>query len=102
MERQSVKVIEGGKIVLPARFRRALGIEPGDTVTIELDEHELRLKTLDGWIRKVQAMTAHVRPVDGRSLVDEFIAEKREDAAREMARDDAQTEAWKRGRDPGA
>lgn len=29
------KVGEGGTVVIPAEFRRQLGIEPGDTVTFE-------------------------------------------------------------------
>jgi len=44
---QAVKIIEGGKLVIPARMRRAMGIERGDTVVVELlAEGELRVRPL--------------------------------------------------------
>ena len=38
------KVVEGGRIILPAQFRRLLGLEKGDTVLIELHDDELRVR----------------------------------------------------------
>ena len=34
MSSQRVKIVEGGKLVIPAAFRRELGINPGDTVVV--------------------------------------------------------------------
>jgi AbrB family looped-hinge helix DNA binding protein len=35
------KVGEGGRVVLPAEFRKALGLCPGDTVTMMLVDGEI-------------------------------------------------------------
>ena len=44
---QAVKIIEGGKLVIPAAMRRAMGIARGDTVVVELlSEGELRVRPL--------------------------------------------------------
>jgi bifunctional DNA-binding transcriptional regulator/antitoxin component of YhaV-PrlF toxin-antitoxin module len=85
------KVMAGGKLVLPAELRRAAGIAPGDTVTVELDGETLRVMSLLAQIRRAQELIRPFLPTDGRSIVDEFIAEKREEAARE----DAEAAAWR-------
>jgi bifunctional DNA-binding transcriptional regulator/antitoxin component of YhaV-PrlF toxin-antitoxin module len=91
MMSQRAKVIEGGKLVLPAKLRRAAGIEPGDTVTVELEGGVLRVLSLRAEIERIQKLMEPYRPKDGRSIVDEFIAEKRA----EVAREDAEAETWR-------
>ena len=82
MKSQSVKVIEGGKLVIPARFRRELGIGVGDTVVIELADDALHVRSLASAIRKAQAIVRGFVPA-GASLVDDLIAERRAEAGRE-------------------
>ncbi|MRX52023.1 AbrB/MazE/SpoVT family DNA-binding domain-containing protein [Paracoccus sp. S-4012] len=82
MQSQRVKVVEGGKLVIPAAFRRAMGIAPGDTVIVELDEGELRVRSLSSAIRRVQERMRELNP-DGRILSEELIADRRAEAARE-------------------
>jgi AbrB family looped-hinge helix DNA binding protein len=80
---QAVKIIEGGKLVIPAAMRRAMGIARGDTVVVELlSDGELRVRPLASTIREAQAI---VRKAVGRdrSLSDELMRERKEDAARE-------------------
>jgi AbrB family looped-hinge helix DNA binding protein len=80
---QAVKIVEGGKLVIPAAMRRALGIGRGDTVVVELlPEGELRVRPLAAAIREVQAI---VRKSVGRdrSLADELMRERKNDAVRE-------------------
>ena len=48
------KIAEGGRVVVPSAFRRALGIEPGDPVIMMLDDDEVRLLTPD---RAIQSGT---------------------------------------------
>jgi bifunctional DNA-binding transcriptional regulator/antitoxin component of YhaV-PrlF toxin-antitoxin module len=62
--------------VLPARYRRALGIDVGDEVMIRLEGEELRLFTRRKAIRDAQALIRRYVPA-GRSLVDELIEERR-------------------------
>ncbi len=82
MKSQSVKVIEGGKLVIPARFRRELGIGVGDTLVVELADGALHVRSLESAIRKAQAIVRGFVP-EGASLVDELIAERRAEAERE-------------------
>jgi len=91
------KVIAGGKIVIPADVRRELGIADGDKLTIEVVDGTMTVTTRAEMIRRVQARYAHLkRP--GRSLVDEFIAERRAEAAAEDAKDTAEHQRWRRDR----
>lgn len=77
------KLGEGGRIVLPVGFRKALGLCVGDDVFIERDGCEIRLYSRDGAISKVQANLRRYVP-EGVSLVDELIAERRAETAREF------------------
>ena len=75
----STHVSSSGRVVIPAKFRRALGIEDGDEVVISLDEGAIRISTRRQQLRRAQALVKrHVEP--GRSLADELIAERRSDA----------------------
>ena len=82
MVAQSVKIINGGKLVIPAQFRRAMGIAPGDTVVVEMTRGELRIRSLASAIEQAQAIVREFVPghVD---LVDELIAERKLEADRE-------------------
>jgi AbrB family looped-hinge helix DNA binding protein len=81
---ESVRVLEGGRIVIPAAMRRALGVKPGDTVLLEMDDGELRVITRLQGIRRAQARLAPY--VQGKpSMADELIAERRAEA---LAEDD--------------
>ena len=82
MTSQSVKIINGGKLVIPAQFRREMGIGAGDTVVVEMAQGELRIRSLSSAIRKAQAIVRELVP-DHVSLVDELIAERKAEADRE-------------------
>ncbi|WP_244556901.1 AbrB/MazE/SpoVT family DNA-binding domain-containing protein [Fulvimarina manganoxydans] len=82
MSSQRVKIVEGGKLVIPAAFRRELGINPGDTVIVEMAEGELRVRSIPSAIRRAQELVKQFNP-DGRSMVDELIADRRAEAERE-------------------
>lgn len=76
------KLVEGGRLLVPAAIRRAMKLQKGDTVVMELKGEELRIRTADAALRRLQArVKAAVGP--NRSLVDELIAERRAEAARE-------------------
>ena len=73
---------ENGRLVIPASFRKALGINPGDEVILRLEDDELRLTTLKHRIARAQRNARKYIP-RGVSLADELIAERREAARRE-------------------
>jgi looped-hinge helix DNA binding domain, AbrB family len=76
------KVTEGGRVLIPAKMREALGIKIGENVTLEIENDELRLRTSRAALRRLQEMVRrHVSP--DRSIVDEFLAERREEAAKD-------------------
>ena len=77
-----LRINENGRVVIPASFRKALGINPGDEVILRLEDDELRITTMKGRIERAQRLVRkYVRP--GVSLVDELIAERREAAKNE-------------------
>ena len=39
----TTKVAEGGRIVIPASYRRALGVRPGDEIVIRFEDGEIRI-----------------------------------------------------------
>jgi AbrB family looped-hinge helix DNA binding protein len=69
-------------VVIPAEYRHALGIRPGDQVRIELQDGHLRLSTREMALKWAQERVRRYVPA-GVSLADELIRERREEAARE-------------------
>jgi AbrB family looped-hinge helix DNA binding protein len=76
---QAVKIIDGGKLIIPASFRRKLGIDTGDTVVIELGEDGLHVRSLSSAVRRAQEIVREFVPGDA-NLADELIAERRVEA----------------------
>ena len=76
------KVAEGGRVVIPAEYRKAMGLQVGDEVILRLEDDGLRLVTLDQALARAQAIVRRHVP-EGRSLVDELLAERRREAERE-------------------
>ena len=82
MVSQSVKIVDGGKLIIPAQFRRKLGINTGDTVVVELAEDGLHVRSLSAAVRLAQGIVREFAPEDV-SLADELLAERRVEAGRE-------------------
>jgi AbrB family looped-hinge helix DNA binding protein len=76
------KVLDGGRLIVPAEFRRAMGIDSGDTVIIELDGTELRVRSHRAALDRARARLRKYIP-EGVSLADELIADRRAEAERE-------------------
>lgn len=77
-----LKVNENGRVVIPVEFRRALGVDAGDEVILTWKDDEIRITTMQ---RRIERAQRHVRQYvkPGVSLVDELIADRRREAARE-------------------
>ncbi len=81
-EETRTRINENGRVVIPASFRKALGIKPGDEVVLRIEDDELRISTLRQRIARAQQLVKrHAK--SGVSLADELIAERREAARRE-------------------
>lgn len=77
-----MRVNENGRVVIPAVFRKRLGIKAGDEVMLRIEDDELRITTLRRNIERAQRLVRkHVKR--GRALVDELIAERRKAARNE-------------------
>ena len=76
------RVNQNGRVVIPASFRKALGIKAGDEVILRIEDDELRITTMKRRLERAQRrVRQYVEP--GVSLADELIAERREAARRE-------------------
>lgn len=78
----SVVVKDAGRILLPADVRSALGVGEGDTLQGVVKDGELTLLTSRTALRKTRERLARLVPRSV-SLVDELIAERRAEVARE-------------------
>jgi len=81
MNDTKTRIGEGGRLVIPARYRRALGLKPGDEVVLLLEERQIRIVSLRQAIEQAQSLVRQYIP-EGRSLSEELIQERREEAAR--------------------
>lgn len=83
MDMAHTKIGPGGRIVVPAAFRRELALSPGERVVMELCDGEMHVYSVREALRRFQAEFRELVGDDERSLVDELIAERRVEAARE-------------------
>lgn len=82
MNTLTTRLAKSGRIVIPAEFRKELGVEAGDEVILHLIDGELRIRTRREAIKQAQAIVRrHVKK--GRSLVDELRRERQAEARRE-------------------
>ena len=80
----SMKMSDGGRVVIPAEIRKSMGLKEGDTVLWELRGGEAVLTTRLVQMRQAQTMVRQYVPA-GVSLVDELIADRRAENARDEA-----------------
>jgi AbrB family looped-hinge helix DNA binding protein len=76
-----VTVGRQGRLVVPAALRRRLGIEAGDVLVARAEDDRLVLERRQTILTRLRHRYAEV-PADV-SLVDELIAERRDESARE-------------------
>jgi len=74
-------VDERGRLVIPGPLRKALQLDPGEPVLLESDGTELRIRSAR---RQRAAVAQRLRgAVKSGDTVDDLIAERRREAARE-------------------
>lgn len=79
MLRTVTRLGEGGRLVIPKEFRKAMEVKPGERVVLLLNDGELRVISAARGIKRAQEiLRPYVSP--DRSLVDELIAERRWEA----------------------
>lgn len=80
-ETLKTKIQDGGRLVIPAAYRKALGLKPGDEVLLSIEDGEIRLVSTRQAVAQAQNLLRRYIP-KGRSLSMELIKERREEAAR--------------------
>ena len=76
-----VKLGEGGRLVIPAAMREALGVKPGDEMALEFVDGELRVKSYMAVIRELQEEFSKLVPA-GTDVVGDFLLERRDEQKR--------------------
>ena len=74
-------ISSSGRLIVPAKFRKALNIKAGDELVLRLENDTLRLIPLRQAVNMAQKRVRNYVP-EGKSLVDKLIQERREDASR--------------------
>ncbi|WP_164821577.1 AbrB/MazE/SpoVT family DNA-binding domain-containing protein [Paenibacillus koleovorans] len=79
-----MKISEGGRIVIPIEFRKALGVDIGDELILHMEDGKMLLLTRRQALQYVQDQVSFYKNVqDRRLLADELIAERKIEAADE-------------------
>ena len=73
------RVSESGRLSLPAEFRKAMGLERGGDVVVELEDREIRIRTVDEVVARAQALARELIGGKPGADVDSFLAERRRD-----------------------
>lgn len=76
------QIAKGGRLIVPAKLRKALRIEPGDEVVLRLENGTLRLIPLHQAVNLAQEAVRKYVP-EGTSLVDELIQARRAESKHE-------------------
>ena len=76
----NVRLGPQGRFVVPAPIRKALGFQPGDSLVVRIDDERLVVEKTNAVERRLRA---YFKKFKGRSLADELIAERREEARRQ-------------------
>ena len=74
----------GGRVTIPAAYRKALEVEEGDYVVMKMDGEDLRVSNDAKELQRMREVLNRYVP-EGVSLVDELIADRRREAAAEEA-----------------
>ena len=73
------QVSPSGRLSLPAEFRKALGLERGGKILVELAGNEIRLRTVHEAVSRVQAHAKRVFAGKPQISSDDFLAHRRLD-----------------------
>lgn len=77
-----VEVGAGGRVVIPAAIREAMGVKEGDRLVARFEDGELKLMSKRLALQRAQELARRFVP-SGVRLVDELIADRRREVAQE-------------------
>ncbi len=82
MELSSVKLSREGRVLIPSAVRAALGLVEGSTLSLRVEDGEIRLIDRAHALRRAQQIARRYKKPD-ESVVDQFLQERRIAAAQE-------------------
>jgi bifunctional DNA-binding transcriptional regulator/antitoxin component of YhaV-PrlF toxin-antitoxin module len=81
----SAKMDRAGRLSLPLKIRRELGLNEHSDLVVRVEDGGLRIQTREAALQRLQErLQRYQRP--GRSIVDEFLLDRRQEASRETKR----------------
>lgn len=82
MRVMQVKLGKAGRLVIPADYRKVLGLRAGDQVVVQLDGDHLQVFTLRQAVHYAQGIVRQYVKSD-RSLADELVRERHQETVDE-------------------
>lgn len=79
----STKIDRAGRLLIPLKIRRELGLTENTDLILRVENGELHMHTRDAAIKRARERLKRLKK-PGESIVDEFLAERREEAGREL------------------
>jgi AbrB family looped-hinge helix DNA binding protein len=84
---ETVVLGESGRIVLPAAIRNEFGLKTGDRLTVATNGNRIEILSMDMALKEIRASIIERRG-SLQGLLNEFLEERHEEAARERAEHD--------------
>lgn len=82
MQEHRTTINENGRLVIPAAYRKALDIQPGEEIILRLENNELRISTIKQALQRArQLVKQHINP--DISLVESLLSERLKEAKNE-------------------
>lgn len=82
MQTHTVKLSREGRVLIPVEVRTELGLSEGSTLSLQLQDGEIRLFDRASALRRAQQIAAKYKK-PGQSVVAELINDRRKAAAQE-------------------
>lgn len=79
----TARIDRAGRILIPPKLRRELGLTANSDLILRVESGELRVHTRQAAIRRARERLGRLKK-PGESVVDEFLAERREAGRREL------------------
>lgn len=81
MAKNSVTLGEGGRVVIPAAYRKAMQLKVGDELVLRMKDGELRIFRQQEALRRLQEKMRKVKRKLGiKSMTDDFLAYRKIDS----------------------
>jgi AbrB family looped-hinge helix DNA binding protein len=75
-----ITIGEGGRVVIPAEYRKAMQLKTGDELVVRMKDGELHLFSQQQAFKRLQALAQKHRPKHIKSMTDDFLAYRKQDS----------------------